>query len=58
MMISYLVTRKASFALSIGFVELFTKCLLYFIHERAWNRVRFGQVDHAEKQGASIRQAA
>ena len=57
-MISYLVTRKASFALSIGFVELFTKCLLYFIHERAWNRVRFGQVDHAEKQGASIRQAA
>ncbi|MFB3905535.1 MAG: DUF2061 domain-containing protein [Acidobacteriota bacterium] len=42
-LISYLITRQAKFAFSIGCVELFTKCLLYFLHERAWNRVRFGR---------------
>ena len=49
--ISYLITRQVRFALSIGFVELFTKCLLYFLHERAWNRIRFGRVTHAASEG-------
>jgi uncharacterized membrane protein len=30
-------------ALSIGFVELFTKVALYYVHERIWNRVSFGR---------------
>ena len=43
-LISYLITGKAKMALSIGFVELFTKVFLYYVHERIWNRLSFGKV--------------
>ncbi|MSU21867.1 MAG: DUF2061 domain-containing protein [Pedosphaera sp.] len=42
--ISYFVTGKMEMALSIGFVELFTKIFLYYMHERIWNRISFGRV--------------
>ena len=42
--ISFLVTGHAKAALSIGFIELFTKVALYYIHERVWNRLSFGRV--------------
>lgn len=42
--ISWLITGEVGFALSIGGVELFTKMLLYFFHERAWERISFGRV--------------
>ena len=42
--ISFLITGHAKWALSIGFVELFTKVALYYIHERLWNRFSFGRV--------------
>ena len=41
--ISYLITGETNLALSIGFVELITKMLLYFFHERAWNRIKWGK---------------
>ncbi len=41
--ISYLVTGEVKLALSIGFVELFTKIFLYYGHERIWNRISFGR---------------
>jgi len=34
--ISYLLTGKLVIALSIGSVEVFTKMILYYFHERAW----------------------
>ena len=34
--ISYFVTGQMKFALSIGTVEVFTKIILYYFHERAW----------------------
>ena len=43
-LISYLITGHAKFALSIGFVELFTKIFLYYVHERIWNKLSFGRV--------------
>lgn len=43
-LISWLITREIKFALSIGFVELFTKIFLYYAHERVWNRFTFGRV--------------
>lgn len=43
-LISYLITGKMAFALSIGGIELFTKMFLYFLHERTWNRINFGRV--------------
>ena len=42
--VSYFVTGKIGLAMSIGFVELFTKIALYYVHERVWNRISFGRV--------------
>ncbi len=43
-LISWLITGEMKWALSIGFVELFTKIFLYYVHERIWNRLDFGRV--------------
>ena len=43
-LISWLITRQVKWALTIGFVELFTKVFLYYLHERVWNRLDFGRV--------------
>lgn len=41
--VSFVITGRLKLALSIGFVELFTKIMLYYLHERAWNRISFGK---------------
>jgi len=43
MIISFLITGKLKWALTIGVVELFTKMFLYYVHERIWNRISFGR---------------
>lgn len=35
-MLAYLITGDVSNALNIGGLELFTKTILFFIHERIW----------------------
>lgn len=45
--ISYLITGKVKYALSISGVELFTKLTLYYFHERLWNRIKFGRKELA-----------
>lgn len=46
--ISFLITGKLKWAVSIGAVELFTKLCLYYAHERVWNRISFGRVRGAD----------
>ena len=41
--ISWLITGEITMALSIGSIELVSKMLLYFFHERAWNRIKWGK---------------
>lgn len=41
--VSWVITRKLHLALSIGFVEVFTKIFLYYAHERVWNRIKHGK---------------
>ena len=41
--ISWLLTGEVDTALAIGSVELVTKMVLYFGHERIWNRIKFGK---------------
>lgn len=48
MIISFLITGKLKWALSIGVVELFTKMFLYYAHERIWNRISFGRAKPRE----------
>lgn len=45
MLISFLITGNIKFAISIGGVELVTKMVLYFLHERLWNKIKFGRVE-------------
>ncbi len=42
--ISYLITGSFAMAASIGSIELITKMVLFYFHERAWNRISFGRV--------------
>ncbi len=42
-MISWIVTGTLSLAFSIGFIELITKMVLYFFHERIWNNINWGK---------------
>jgi len=42
-LISWLITGEVTLALSIGIIELFTKMVLYFFHERLWNAVKWGK---------------
>lgn len=41
--ISWLITGEVKTALSIGGIELVTKMLLYFFHERVWNNIKWGR---------------
>lgn len=40
MLIAYFVTGKIQMAVSIGSVEVFTKIVLYYLHDRAWELAR------------------
>ncbi len=41
--ISYFLTGKLKTALSIGIIEIFTKMIFYFFHERMWNNILWGK---------------
>lgn len=41
--LAFLFTNDLSVATSIGLAEVFTKMLLYYFHERTWNRIPLGK---------------
>lgn len=41
--LSWFFTGNIGTALSIGLTEVATKMLLYYVHERAWNRIHLGR---------------
>jgi uncharacterized membrane protein len=47
-LISFIITGNVKFAVSIGGIELITKMVLYFFHERLWNKIKFGRVEKKE----------
>ena len=42
MLIAWMITGDPMTGLKIGFVEVVSKMLLYYIHEKAWYRIDFG----------------
>ena len=42
-LISWVITGELALAFSIGSVELVTKMVLYFFHERIWNNIKWGK---------------
>ena len=43
MIISLIITGSIKLAAAIGFTEVVTKSVLYYLHERAWLRVPYGR---------------
>lgn len=42
-LISWFITGQLDLAFSIGSIELVTKMVLYFFHERIWNTIKWGK---------------
>jgi uncharacterized membrane protein len=38
--IAWYITGQVGLALEIGFIEIFAKLIIYYIHERIWARIR------------------
>jgi uncharacterized membrane protein len=45
--ISYMISGNIVVAGSIAIIQLVSNTILYFIHERVWNRVKWGQVNQS-----------
>lgn len=55
--IAFFVTGDYTKAFSIGFTEVFTKVGLYYLHERVWQKIKFGtkpNVAPVEKVEANV----
>ena len=48
--IAYLITRELKWAFSIGFIEVFSKLILYYFHERAWENLNIGRTAQPDYQ--------
>ena len=46
----FVFTRELTLALEIGVVEVMLKIIIYYFHERIWNRIEWGEVIVAEKE--------
>jgi uncharacterized membrane protein len=53
--LSFLFTGTIGKALQIGGIELFTKILLFYLHERVWMRLDFG-TEQVLKDGQTVKQ--
>ncbi|MCP3660466.1 MAG: DUF2061 domain-containing protein [Bacteroidetes bacterium] len=42
-LVAWLITGTFKLALSIGGIEIVTKMILYYFHERIWNKIDFGR---------------
>ncbi len=49
-LICWVISGEIAFAISIGGIELVSKMILYFFHERLWGRITWGT---RQKRGAT-----
>ncbi len=43
MILSWIITGQFKLAISIASAEIITKIVLYYIHERIWNKIKLGK---------------
>jgi uncharacterized membrane protein len=48
--LSWLITGNPMAALKIGMTEVFTKMILYYLHERVWYKIKFGVVEVEDEE--------
>ena len=55
--VAYFITGQPLNALTIGGFEVFTKILLFYLHERVWGRLKWGRImnDTLALEGREIR---
>ncbi len=44
LVLSWIITGEFKFAISIASAEVITKIILFYLHERIWNKIKFGKV--------------
>ncbi|OGV52363.1 MAG: hypothetical protein A2X49_02390 [Lentisphaerae bacterium GWF2_52_8] len=49
-LVSFIITGAVKTAFSIGLLEILTKMTLYYVHERAWNKIRLGRTIVTESE--------
>jgi uncharacterized membrane protein len=54
LLLSWFFTGNLKIAAAIGSTEVITKMVLYYLHERAWNRVSLGRDNKDSQQETSI----
>jgi uncharacterized membrane protein len=42
----YMFTEEIDIAAYIGMIEVFLKMVIYFFHERVWDRINFGRQEY------------
>lgn len=54
MVLSFIITGSLTNALKIGATEVFTKIVLYYLHERLWSLIRWGRIVKETSQPESV----
>ena len=44
-LITWLVTGSPTAGLTVSGLEIITKMCLYYFHERAWNKIKWGRIE-------------
>ncbi len=52
MLLAWLISGDVLMGLKIGFVEIITKMMLYYLHERAWYKINFGLLKRKGKHNS------
>ena len=50
MLVAYLITEELSFALEIGAADTLLKLVIFFGHERVWQRIPYGKIESVDYQ--------
>ena len=48
--VAFLITGKFDFALQIGLADTLAKLVVFYLHERMWNKIPFGRIKPPEYQ--------
>lgn len=54
MALVYGLTGQLELMVGVGLLDLILKLIFYFLHERAWDLIRFGRTIHAHERLLSI----
>ena len=44
-LVSFIITGRFDWATSIAIFEIITKSIIYYLHERIWNKVKWGRIN-------------